>query len=66
MVLRDERAVIPLCSFSVKYDVTLSLPSVVGHRGILQSFEPALSEEEQQALYRSATALRAAVQGIGG
>ncbi len=64
MVLRDERAVIPVGSHSAKYDVTLSLPSVIGPRGVIQILEPAISEEEQQALYRSADRLRKAVQRI--
>ncbi len=62
MVLRDERSVIPIGSYDAKYDVTLSLPSVVGRGGVERLFEPDMSAAEQQALDRSAEAIREAVQ----
>jgi L-lactate dehydrogenase len=62
IVLRDERAVIPVGSFNPAYGVTLSLPSVVGRAGIERILEPAMSDEEKQALRRSADALRSAVK----
>jgi L-lactate dehydrogenase len=40
MVLRDERAVIPIGSYNDKFGVTLSLPSVVGRGGVARTFEP--------------------------
>jgi L-lactate dehydrogenase len=61
IVLRDERAVIPIGSYNATYGVTLSLPSVVGREGVVQILEPAVSEEERQALLRSAETLRTAV-----
>jgi L-lactate dehydrogenase len=61
MVLRDERAVIPIGSFNPKYGVTLSLPSVVGRNGVIQILEPAMSKEERQAFERSAETLRKAL-----
>jgi L-lactate dehydrogenase len=61
VVLRDERAVIPIGSYNRTYGVTLSLPSVVGREGVVQILEPDLSEEEHQALQRSAETLRKAV-----
>jgi L-lactate dehydrogenase len=61
MVLRDERAVIPIGSYNPRYDVTLSLPSVIGRQGVVQILEPDISEEERQALQRSAETLRDAV-----
>jgi L-lactate dehydrogenase len=61
IVLQDERAVIPVGSFIPAYGVTLSLPSVVGRRGIERVLHPALSEAEEQALRRSADTLRAAI-----
>ena len=38
-----------------------SLPSVIGRQGVVQILEPDLSEEERQALQRSAETLRDAV-----
>jgi L-lactate dehydrogenase len=62
IVLRDERAVIPVGSFNPAYGVTLSLPSVVGRAGVDAILEPAMSDEEKQALQRSADTLRSAVE----
>jgi L-lactate dehydrogenase len=58
MVLRDERAVIPIGSYHEKFGVTLSLPSIVGRDGVLRTFEPEMSHEEQQALERGAGNLK--------
>jgi L-lactate dehydrogenase len=64
MVLRDERAVIPIGSYNTDYDVTISLPSIVGRKGVVQILEPQMSGEERQALARSADTLRNAVSRI--
>ena len=61
MVLRDERTVIPIGSYHPQYGVTLSLPSVVGHTGVVQVVAPDLSADERQALERSAQTLRDAL-----
>jgi L-lactate dehydrogenase len=66
IVLRDERAVIPIGSYNPTYGVTLSMPSVLGRTGVVQILEPAMSAEERQALERSAETLKAAVAGIHG
>lgn len=60
-VLRDERAVIPIGSYNPEYGVTLSLPSVLGRAGVEQILKPGMSDEERQALERSAATLRNAV-----
>jgi L-lactate dehydrogenase len=64
MVLRDERAVIPIGSYHAKYGVTLSLPSVVGAEGVVQVLEPEMSESEQQGIERSAEVLRKALKHL--
>ena len=61
-VLRDERAVFPIGAYNAAYGVTLSLPSVVGRQGVSRVLEPAMSNEERQALRASAEVLRKAVQ----
>ena len=61
IVLRDERAVIPLGSFNPAYGVTLSLPSIVGRAGVERILQPSMSDEEKQALRRSADTLRSAM-----
>jgi len=60
-VLRDERAVIPIGSYNPEYGVTLSMPSVLGRAGVEQILEPEMSDEERQALERSADTLRSAI-----
>jgi L-lactate dehydrogenase len=60
MVLRDERAVIPIGSYNPRYGVTLSSPSILGRNGVARILEPVLSEDERQALQRSADTLKAA------
>src|ERR1700704_4208192 len=62
IVLRDERAVIPIGSFNPAYGVTLSLPGVVGRDGVERILEPVMSDEEKQALQRSADTLRSALR----
>ncbi|MBV8738109.1 MAG: NAD(P)-binding domain-containing protein [Alphaproteobacteria bacterium] len=64
IVLRDERAVIPIGSFNHRYGVTLTLPSVLGHDGAIEICEPAMSEGERQALQRSAETLKSAIEQI--
>jgi L-lactate dehydrogenase len=58
MVVRDERAVIPIGSYNDKFGVTLSLPSIVGQGGVVRVFEPEMSREERQALELGAANLR--------
>lgn len=62
IVLRDERVVIPIGSFNSAYGITLSLPSVVGRAGVERILETAMSDEERQALQRSADTLRSAAK----
>jgi L-lactate dehydrogenase len=64
IVLRDERAVVPIGSYNSKYGVTLSLPSIVGRAGCLQVFEPPLSDDERIDLDKSVEALREAQQRV--
>jgi L-lactate dehydrogenase len=64
IILRDERAVIPIGCYNPEYGVTLSLPSIVGREGVLQTLEPELSNDERQGLLRSVEALKAAVGQI--
>jgi L-lactate dehydrogenase len=60
MVLRDERAVVPIGSYNEKFGVTLSLPSIVGQGGVIETFEPEMSREEEQALTLGVANLRRA------
>jgi L-lactate dehydrogenase len=64
MVLRDERAVVPIGCFNPRYGVTLSLPAIVGRTGAIEILEPKMSAEEQAALQHSADTLRKALARI--
>jgi L-lactate dehydrogenase len=61
IVIRDERAVVPIGSFNRKFGVTLSLPSVIGRDGVIEVLEPDMSNEERLALERSAGGLKQAL-----
>jgi L-lactate dehydrogenase len=64
IVLRDERAVLPIGSYNERFGVTLSLPSVIGRNGVIQILEPEMSSEEEQALERSAASLKKSEDGF--
>ncbi len=64
MVLRDERAVIPIGCYNPTFGVTLSLPSVIGRHGVHRVLEPEMSDGERQGLQRSAEAIKAALSRL--
>jgi L-lactate dehydrogenase len=64
MVLRDERAAIPIGSYQPDFGVTLSLPSVVGRAGVMSVLQPELSDEERDGLAKSAENLRQALKRV--
>ena len=63
-ILRDEHAVIPIGSFNSEYGVTISLPSVLGRRGVSQILEPEMSAEEREKFKNSVEVLRKAAARI--
>lgn len=64
MVLRDERAVIPVGSHNAEFGVTLSMPSVVGREGVRDIIEPEMSDGERKGLLSSADAIRTALSRL--
>jgi L-lactate dehydrogenase len=64
MVLRDERAAIPIGVYSERYGVTLSLPAIIGRAGAYEILAPRLDPGEEQALQKSADTLRQAYARI--
>ena len=64
IVLRDERAVIPVGSYQRALGVTLSLPSVVGCSGVAAVLQPDLTPEERSGLQRSVQSLKNALASI--
>jgi L-lactate dehydrogenase len=65
MVVRDERAVVPIGSYHKEFGVTLSLPSVVARNGVDEVLMPDMSAEERRGLEKSAETLRNALQRVG-
>jgi L-lactate dehydrogenase len=64
MVLRDERAVVPIGVYNSRLGVTLSLPGVVGRQGCLQVLDPPLSNDERIGLEKCVETLRKAQERI--
>jgi len=64
-VLGDERSIFPVGFPQADYDVTLSLPCVVGRAGVVRTLAPRMSDAEADALRRSAEVLRGALEDAG-
>lgn len=64
IVLRDERAAIPIGSYHRDLGITLSLPSVVGSDGIVAVLQPDLTPEERSGLQRSTQNLKDALASV--
>jgi L-lactate dehydrogenase len=63
-VLRDEQALFTVAAYHPDYQVTLSLLSVLGADGVQHMHLPAMTEDEQEALERSAQTLQQATAKI--
>jgi L-lactate dehydrogenase len=67
-ILGDQRAILTVSSFHPDVagvpDVTLSLPQLVGGKGILDTFMPPLNAEETNALAASARVIRTAIDSL--
>jgi L-lactate dehydrogenase len=60
-MLRDENFIAPVGTFQQDFAVTLSLPSVIGCKGVSEVIMPSLSSAEREALHASAQAIRGAL-----
>ncbi len=67
-IVRDERAVLPISAvLGGQYDLrelALSIPAIVGRRGVEQILEIPLSPEEGEALHASAAQLREVIKQL--
>jgi len=65
---KDERLLLSVSALTPEIegiaDVTLSLPRIVGAGGVLETLNPAFSDEERGALRRSALVLREAADSV--
>jgi L-lactate dehydrogenase len=64
IILRDERAIIPVGTYHGEFGVTLSLPSVLGRNGVDRVLLPDMNPAENAALLHSADVLRKAVARV--
>lgn len=68
VIVHDQRAILTLCTpmsdVAGVADVTVSLPHLVGGKGILTTFPLPLSEEEMAALAASALVIRNAIDAM--
>jgi L-lactate dehydrogenase len=64
-ILRNEGLVAPVGVFQEQFNVTLSLPSIIGKGGVSRVLTPDLSAEESDRLAKSAAAIREALDGLG-
>jgi L-lactate dehydrogenase len=64
IVLRDERAVVPIGVYNPDLGVTLSLPGIVGRNGCFQVLHPPLSSDERVGLEKCVETLRNAQERI--
>jgi L-lactate dehydrogenase len=68
-ILHDENAVLPVSSLIADYlgisDVYLSLPAIVNKNGVREFLKLELAGEEQEALKKSASAIKKAIKEIG-
>ena len=55
IVLRDERAVVPIGVFNPKFGVTLSMPGILTRNGVSRILEPEMTEGELEGLQRRLT-----------
>lgn len=60
-ILRDEGLVAPVGVFQAEFEVTLSLPAVIGQGGVSNVLYPDLALEERKALAASAAAIAKAL-----
>ena len=66
-ISRDERTVLPVSvrtEFAGIGEVCLSLPSVVGRRGIVAQLSVSMTEAEQEGLRASAAAIRSVIDSV--
>lgn len=61
IILRNEQAVIPIGTYQPDYNVTFSLPSIVGFNGVNQVIKPTMSVEEEEALHKCILVLKKAL-----
>lgn len=57
-IVRDSRAVLPVCTYNERYNVAVSLPTVVGRAGATRVFDIAMTAAEKQSFAASLDNIR--------
>lgn len=57
-ILSDQRTIRPVSFYQEDLGVTLSMPAVIGRKGIVRTMKVELNEDEQKKLDKSAKALK--------
>src|SRR5262245_43602989 len=69
VILHDQRAILTVCAPAAEvagvHDVTVSLPRLLGGRGVIETFPLPLNEEETTQLRASAGVIRRALDELG-
>lgn len=63
-ILRNEGLVAPIGKYHEKYSVTLSLPGIIGRRGVSEVLTPTMSPDESAALAASAATIARALADL--
>jgi L-lactate dehydrogenase len=63
-IIRDQRAILTVSGMHERYKVALSLPRVVGGKGIIAEIGLSMNEEEERMLQSSADVLSEALQKV--
>jgi L-lactate dehydrogenase len=64
-ILRNEGFVAPVGVWQQQFQVTLSLPSIIGSGGVSRVLAPSLSADESEGLAQSAAAIAGALASLG-
>lgn len=63
-ILLDKREISPVCHFQPKFDCCLSMPAIIGRKGILSTLHLSLDDQEQAAIAASAKHLKDRIEWI--
>jgi L-lactate dehydrogenase len=63
-VLLDKREISPVCHFQPQFDCCLSMPAIIGRKGILGTMRLSLDDQEQAAIAASAKHLKNRIDWI--
>ncbi|PNP57292.1 hypothetical protein FNYG_15262 [Fusarium nygamai] len=63
-ILLDKREIIPVCHYQPQFDCCLSMPAIIGRKGILSTMHLSLDDQEHTAIAASAKHLKDRIEWI--